>query len=61
MPAPNPRVRPREKFELSLDGRQVASIVVAALVVVAVVFVLRLNAGKQLAVRQIEARRGGDL
>jgi cell division septation protein DedD len=57
----NGRVRPREKFELSLDGRQVSSIVVAALVVLAVVFVLGLNVGKQVALRQLDARRGGDL
>jgi cell division septation protein DedD len=57
----NGRVRPREKFELSLDGRQVASIVVGALVVLAVVFVLGLNVGKQVALRQLEERRGGDL
>jgi cell division septation protein DedD len=57
----NGRVRPREKYELSLDGRQVASVVVGALVVVAVVFVLGLNVGKQVALRQLEPRRGGDL
>jgi DedD protein len=61
MREPNPRVRPREKFELSLDGRQVASIVVGALVVLALVFVLGLNVGKQLVLRQVEARRAGDL
>jgi DedD protein len=57
----NPRVRPREKFELSLDGRQIASIVVGALVILAVVFVLGLNVGKQVATRQAEAARAGDL
>ncbi len=57
----NPRARAREKFELSLDGRQIASIVVGALVVLAVVFVLGLNVGKQLAARQVEARPAGDL
>ncbi|HEX9401646.1 MAG TPA: SPOR domain-containing protein [Anaeromyxobacter sp.] len=61
MREPNPRVRAREKFELSLDGRQVASIVVGALVVLGVVFVLGLNVGKQLAVRQVPAGRAGDL
>jgi len=61
MREPNPRVRAREKFELSLDGRQVASIVVGALVVLAVVFVLGLNVGKHLAARQVEGRREGDL
>lgn len=59
----NPRLRGRgrEKFELSLDGRQVASIVVGALVVLAVVFILGFNVGKQLAVRQLEAGHPGDL
>lgn len=61
MPDPNARVRPREKFELSLDGPQVASIVVGALVVLGVVFVLGLNVGKQIAVRRAEAARAGDL
>jgi len=41
--------RVRERFELSLDGKQVASIVVGALVVLGAVFVLGLNVGKQLA------------
>lgn len=41
--------RGRERFELSLDGRQIASIVVGSIVVLAVVFVLGLNVGKQLA------------
>lgn len=57
----NPRARAREKFELSLDGRQVASVVAGALVVLGVVFVLGLNVGRQLAVRQLEASRPGDL
>ncbi len=61
MREPNPRVRAREKFELSLDGRQVASIVAGALVVLGVVFVLGLNVGKQLAVRQLAAGHAGDL
>ncbi len=61
MREPNARVRPREKFELSLDGRQVASIVVGALVILGVVFVLGLNVGKQIAVRHSEASRSGDL
>jgi cell division septation protein DedD len=54
-------IRAREKFELSLDGRQIASIVVGALVIVGVVFVLGLNVGRQIAVRQAEAARAGDL
>jgi DedD protein len=53
--------RGREKFELSLDGRQIASIVVGALVILGVVFVLGLNVGKQIAVRQAATGRGGDL
>lgn len=53
--------RVREKFDLSLDGRQIASIVVAALVILGVVFVLGLNVGRQVAARQAEATRGGDL
>lgn len=53
--------RAREKFDLSLDGRQIASIVVAALVILGVVFVLGLNVGRQVAARQAEATRGGDL
>lgn len=61
MPDPNARVRPREKFELSLDGPQVASIVVGALVILGVVFVLGLNVGRQIAVRRAEAARAGDL
>jgi cell division septation protein DedD len=58
---PNPRVRAREKFELSLDGRQVASVVVGTLVVLAVVFMLGINVGKQLAARQLQGGRAGDL
>ena len=61
MREPNARVRPREKFELSLDGRQVASIVVGALVLLGVVFVLGLNVGKQIALRQAERPAVGDL
>jgi cell division septation protein DedD len=58
---PNPRVRARERFQLSLDGRQVAATVVAALVVLGVVFVLGLNVGKQIASRRGEVVRAGDL
>jgi len=61
MREPNARARPRDKYELSLDGRQVASIVVAALVILAVVFVLGLNVGKQIALRQAERLPAGDL
>src|SRR5512147_1079023 len=41
--------RIREQYELSLDGKQVAAIVVGALVVLGAVFVLGLNVGRQLA------------
>ncbi len=62
MREPNPRQRPRERFEVSLDGRQAASIVVGALVILAVVFVLGLNVGKQIGMRQAEvAGAQGDL
>ena len=62
MREPNARVRSREKFELSLDGRQVASIVVGALVILGVVFVLGLNVGKQIGMRQATAAAApGDL
>jgi cell division septation protein DedD len=61
MREPNARVRPREKFEVSLDGRQVASIVVGALVILGVVFVLGLNVGKQVAARQADLGAAGDL
>jgi DedD protein len=54
-------VRVRERFELSLDGRQIAATVAGALVLVAVVFVLGLNVGRQMAHRQLELARGGDL
>jgi cell division septation protein DedD len=47
---------------VSLDGRQVASIVVGALVILGVVFVLGLNVGKQIGMRQAEvAVAPGDL
>ena len=53
--------RSKERIELSLDGRQIASIVVGALVLLGVVFVLGLNLGRQLATRQLEATRGDAL
>jgi len=43
--------RTRRRFELSLDGKQVASIVVGALVVLGAVFVLGLSVGRQLSPR----------
>ena len=54
-------VKVRDKVELSLDGRQIASIVVGALVLLGVVFVLGLNIGRQLATKQLEASRGDAL
>ncbi|HSN93052.1 MAG TPA: SPOR domain-containing protein, partial [Anaeromyxobacteraceae bacterium] len=50
----------RETFDLSLDGRQIASIAVGALVILGVVFVLGLNVGRQMALRQAEAEGGAD-
>jgi cell division septation protein DedD len=53
--------RSRERFDLSLDGRQIASVVVGAIVVLAVVFVLGLNVGKQLARSEVRPpSSGGD-
>lgn len=49
--------RLRRRFELSLDGKQVASIVVGALVVLGAVFVLGLSVGRQLAGRSAPAPR----
>jgi cell division septation protein DedD len=55
-------VRVRERFELALDGRQIASIVVGAHVILGVVFFLGLNVGKHLATARVEAARAaGDL
>lgn len=62
MREPNVRLRPqRERFELSLDGRQVSAVVVGALVLLAIVFVLGLNVGKQITLRQTERAPAGDL
>jgi cell division protein FtsN len=49
-------VRVREHYELSLDGRQVASIVVGALVLLGAVFVLGLHLGRQLGAAAPPAR-----
>lgn len=56
----DPNVRGRERVELSLDGRQIAGIVVGALVLLGVVFVLGLNVGRQAARRDAEAVRAPD-
>jgi len=61
MREPNARVKAHERFEVSLDGRQVASIVVGALVILGVVFVLGLNVGKQIGLRQAQYAVAGDL
>jgi DedD protein len=53
--------RIRDRFDLSLDGRQIASIVVGALVILGVVFVLGLNVGRQLAAREQVAGAGDAL
>ncbi len=44
--------RLKERFTLSLDGRQVASIVVGSLVVLAAVFVLGFQVGRQIGMRE---------
>ncbi|HEU4384461.1 MAG TPA: SPOR domain-containing protein [Anaeromyxobacteraceae bacterium] len=44
--------RIRERFTLSLDGRQVASVVVGSLVVLAAVFVLGFSVGRQIGLRE---------
>jgi cell division septation protein DedD len=54
-------VKVRDRIELALDGRQIASVVVGALVLLGVVFVLGLNVGKQTAVKQLEASRADGL
>jgi DedD protein len=54
-------VRVKDRVELALDGRQIASIVVGALVLLGVVFVLGLNVGRQIAVKQLETSRGDAL
>ncbi|HET9553524.1 MAG TPA: SPOR domain-containing protein, partial [Anaeromyxobacteraceae bacterium] len=54
-------VKVKDRVELSLDGRQIASVVVGALVLLGVVFVLGLNVGRQLAVKQLESTRGDAL
>ncbi len=48
--------RLKEKFQLSLDGRQVASVIVGALVILGGVFILGLNVGRQLGERERTAR-----
>jgi DedD protein len=54
-------VRVKERFVLALDGLQIASIVVGALVVVGVVFALGLAVGQRLGSRRAEAVRPADL
>lgn len=57
----NARIQQHERLAVSLDGRQIASVVVGALVILAVVFVLGLNVGRQIGARQAEAARAGSL
>jgi DedD protein len=52
--------RSRERLDISLDGRQIASVVVAAIVLVGVVFVLGLSVGKQLARSEVRPPSSGD-
>lgn len=52
--------RGRERFDLSLDGRQIASVVVGAIVVLSVVFVLGFSVGKQVARAELRPPPGGD-
>jgi DedD protein len=52
--------RQKERFQLSLDGRQVASIVVGALVILGAVFFLGMSVGRQLGDRERLARRPTD-
>ncbi|HEY7724048.1 MAG TPA: SPOR domain-containing protein, partial [Anaeromyxobacteraceae bacterium] len=56
---PNSRVR--ERFVLSLDGRQVAGAVLLALVVLGGAFLLGLDLGRRLAVHQPPARPASPL
>jgi DedD protein len=52
--------RSRERLDISLDGRQIASVAVAAIVLLGVVFVLGLNVGKQLARAEVRPPSSGD-
>lgn len=52
--------RQKERFQLSLDGSQVASIVVGALVILGAVFYLGMSVGKQLGERERAARQLAD-
>lgn len=51
----------QEKFELSLDGRQIASVVVGALVLLGVVFALGLSVGRQVGARSAAPVAAGNL
>jgi DedD protein len=53
--------RVKERFVLALDGLQIASIVVAALIVVGAVFALGLSVGQRLGSRRAEAVRPAEL
>jgi DedD protein len=51
----------RERFMLALDGRQIAAIVVGALVVLGVVFALGTEVGQRLGARRAELNRPANL
>jgi len=53
----NVRTAAKEKLAVTLDGKQIASVVVGALVILSVVFVLGLNVGRQIGARQAEGGR----
>lgn len=54
-------VRMRERFEVSLGGFQIASVVVGALVALAIVFFLGLEVGQRVGIRRAEAARPATL
>ncbi|HET6440087.1 MAG TPA: SPOR domain-containing protein [Anaeromyxobacter sp.] len=54
-------VRVRERYELTLDGRQIASIVAGSLVALGLVFALGLRAGERVGSRRAEAARPASL
>jgi len=53
--------RVKERFVLALDGMQIASVVVGALVALGAVFALGLSVGQRLGARRAEAVRPADL
>jgi cell division septation protein DedD len=53
----NVRTAAKERLAVTLDGKQIASVVVGALVILSVVFVLGLNVGRQIGARQAQGPR----